>query len=92
MRNQLPVVVCSVVLLAFLFCASLLQAEDHAPININSASQETLQELDGIGSALADRIVAYRDKNPFKSKEEIIEVKGIGEKTFEDIQDDICIE
>ncbi|MFP4049484.1 MAG: ComEA family DNA-binding protein [Desulfovermiculus sp.] len=92
MRNQLPVVVCSVVLLAFLFCASLLQAEDHAPININSASQETLQELDGIGPALADRIVAYRDKNPFESKEEIIEVKGIGEKTFEDIQDDICIE
>lgn len=92
MRNQYPVVVCSVMLLACLFCASFLQAQDHAPININSASQEALQELKGIGPALADRIVAYRDKKPFESKEELTEVKGIGEGTFKDIRDDISIE
>jgi competence ComEA-like helix-hairpin-helix protein len=92
MRNQLPFVVCSAVLLACLFCASFLQAQDHGPININSASQEVLQELEGIGPALAERIVAYREKKPFESKEEITEVKGIGKGTFEDIEDDISLE
>ncbi|MFO7877135.1 MAG: helix-hairpin-helix domain-containing protein [Desulfovermiculus sp.] len=91
MRTQFCVV-CSTVLLACLFFASFLQAQDNGPININSAPQEVLQELEGIGPALADRIVAYRDKKPFESKEEIIEVKGIGEGTYKDIQDDISIE
>ena len=52
--------------------------------NLNTASAADLQRLPGIGPALAGRIVAYREANgPFRSPAQIVEVKGIGEKTFE---------
>ena len=54
------------------------------PTNLNTASAADLQRLPGIGPALAGRIVAYREAHgPFRSPAEIVEVKGIGEKTFE---------
>ena len=52
--------------------------------NLNTASAADLQRLPGIGPALAGRIVAYREANgPFRSPAQIVEVKGIGDKTFE---------
>ena len=52
--------------------------------NINTASEAALQRLPRIGPALAGRIVAYRRTNgPFRSPDQITEVKGIGEKTLE---------
>ncbi|MDT0630284.1 helix-hairpin-helix domain-containing protein [Rubrivirga sp. S365] len=55
-----------------------------APTNLNTASAADLQRLPGIGPALAGRIVAYRETNgPFRSPDQIVEVKGIGDKTFE---------
>lgn len=55
-----------------------------ARTNINTASAADLQRLPGIGPALAGRIVAYRETNgPFRSPSQIVEVKGIGDKTFE---------
>lgn len=93
MRNHFrALVVCSALLLACLFLFSPLQAQDQGPININSAPVEVLQELDGIGPALAERIVDYRAEQPFESTEEIVNVKGIGEGIFEDIQGDISVE
>ena len=58
-------------------------------IDINAASaQELSGTLPGIGDTLAQRIVEYREQNgPFRSAEEIMEVPGIGEKTFEAIRD-----
>lgn len=56
-------------------------------ININTADAQTLQELNGIGPTYAERIVAYREENgPFTSVEELMEIKGIGEKRLEKLK------
>ncbi|MDZ7759406.1 MAG: helix-hairpin-helix domain-containing protein [Desulfovermiculus sp.] len=79
-------------LLACFVLSSPLQAQDQKPININTAPVEVLTELDGIGETLAQRIIDYRQEQPFESIEEIMEVKGIGQGTFENIKDHITIE
>ena len=56
-------------------------------VNINNASSEELQLLPRVGPALAGRIITFREANgPFRSVDEIIAVKGIGEKSFEKLQ------
>ncbi|NLO89277.1 MAG: ComEA family DNA-binding protein [Clostridia bacterium] len=61
-------------------------------ININQATLEQLDTLPGIGPAYGKRIIEYREKNGgFKSIEEIMEVSGIGPKTFEKIKDLITV-
>ncbi len=68
-------------------------SESGGKININTASAEELEELNGIGKVLAERIVSFRETNgPFKSIEEIKKVSGIGEKKFEAIRDLIVVE
>jgi competence protein ComEA len=54
-----------------------------APININTASVKELDALPGIGPKTAALIVEYRQKNgPFKKIEELMNVRGVGEKSF----------
>jgi len=53
------------------------------PININTASEKDLQALPRIGPSMAKRIVAYRVKQRFLTKEDLKNVRGIGNKTFE---------
>jgi len=61
-------------------------------ININSASAEELDTLPGIGPARAADIIAYREGNGgFKNIEEIKNIKGIGDKSFEDLKDLITV-
>jgi comEA protein len=53
------------------------------PVNLNSASADELEALPGIGPATATRILEYRQKNgPFKKVEDLMNIKGIGEKSF----------
>jgi competence protein ComEA len=62
-------------------------------ININTATAEQLTLLPGIGEVTANAIVAYRTANGnFASVEDILNVKGIGEKTLEKIKDFIVLE
>lgn len=60
-------------------------------ININTATKEELETLNGIGEATANKIINYRKSNPFKEIEDIMNVPGIGEAKFNNIKNDICI-
>jgi competence protein ComEA len=59
-------------------------AADAGKVNINSASVDELQLLPRIGPSVAARIVEHREKNgQFKTAEDLMLVRGIGEATFE---------
>lgn len=51
-------------------------------VNIQTASEEELQSLPGIGPSKAAAIVTYRERRPFRSIREIMRVRGIGRATF----------
>lgn len=65
----------------------------HQPkLDINQATQADFESLPGIGPSKAAAIISYREENgPFQTVEEIKNVSGIGEKTFEKLQDKIQI-
>ena len=61
-------------------------------VNLNSATAAQIASLPGIGPKTADLVVQYRQKNgPFKKIEEIMNVKGIGEKSFLKIKDRLTV-
>lgn len=61
-------------------------------VNINTANEQQLQTISGIGPSKAKKIIAYRDsQGPFKSVDDLSKVSGIGEKTLESIRDQICV-
>ena len=61
-------------------------------IDLKTADAALLETLPGIGEVLAQRIIAYREAyGGFRSVEEIMNVKGIGEGKFADIKDLICV-
>jgi comEA protein len=63
-----------------------------AKININTAGQAELESLPRIGPKVAQRIIDYRNQNGnFKKIEDIMKVKGIGEKLFAQIKDLITV-
>lgn len=68
------------------------EAEYDGLININSANLEELKKISGVGDVKAQSIIEYREKNGgFKSIDEIKNIDGIGEKTFEKIKDKITL-
>lgn len=61
-------------------------------IHVNSATEDELTRLQGIGPSKAHAILAYRDEHgPFQQVEDLLEVSGIGEKTLENIRDYIIV-
>lgn len=62
-------------------------------IKINSADEASLQMLNGVGPAKAQSIITYREEHgPFTSMEQLMEVRGIGEKTIEQWKGKISFE
>lgn len=61
-------------------------------VNINTATAAELESLSGIGPTYAQRIIEYREQNgPFQQIEDIQQVRGIGEATFEKLKDQITV-
>ena len=61
-------------------------------ININSSAAEELMLLPGIGKSMAERIIQYRQLHKgFKKTDELMEVKGIGEKKFEKMRNFVTL-
>jgi competence protein ComEA len=91
--NRLGLALATLVILGSLSVPSLAQDKEKpagkaaapaaAVVNLNSATQAQLESLPGVGAATAKRILEYRQKNgSFKKIEELMNVKGIGEKAF----------
>ncbi len=63
--------------------AGRVRATAASPVNINAATPAQLQTLPGVGASTAQRIIEYRQKNgAFKKIEELMNVRGVGEKSF----------
>ena len=60
-------------------------------ININTASLEELMTLSGIGESKAKSIIEYRTKTPFKKKEDLLNVTGIGDSLYASIKENITV-
>ena len=61
-------------------------------INLNTANVADLQKLTGIGEKKAEQIIAYREqKGSFKKIEDLMQVSGIGEKTFASLKDQLAV-
>ena len=75
----------------FALFAMLVSVAALAAVNVNTASQQELETLKGIGPVKAKAIVDYRSKNgPFKSPADLVNVPGIGEKTVEKLKADLA--
>ena len=86
---KLFVTFAAAVALAF---ASLVPLPASAAVNINTATKDELIALQGIGPAKAQAIVDYRKQNgPFKSVDDLRNVKGIGAKRLEKLRADITV-
>lgn len=69
-----------------------LSQEKAKKVNLNQASTEELQSLTGIGPAKAEAIMAYREeKGGFRKIEELTNVTGIGDKSFEKLKDEVTV-
>ncbi len=61
-------------------------------VNINTADATALEELPGVGPALAARIIAWREENgPFRAVDELLAVSGIGERTLDGMRDQVAL-
>lgn len=90
-RNAARTFALALGLVALVAAASTAAAADNAAapapakktVNVNTASADELARLPRVGPSLAGKIVAHRDQHgPFKRAEDLMEVKGIGEKMF----------
>ena len=90
-RNR--IIALCIVVAVMMALVSVSLAQEAEKININKASSVELTQLKRIGPKLSERIVDYREKHgPFERPEDIMQVRGIGPKTFELNKDRITTE
>ena len=69
-----------------------VESQEEKKVSLNEADSRGLDSLPGVGPALAERIIKYREeKGGFKNIEELKLVSGIGDKMYEDIKDKISL-
>jgi competence protein ComEA len=61
-------------------------------LNLNTATSEQLQLLPGVGPATAEKIIAYRERYPFRSIVQLKRIKGIGQKRFDAMRPYLAVE
>jgi len=92
MRRNRIIALC-IVVAVMMALVSVSLAQETEKININKASAVELTQLKRIGPKLSERIVEYREKHgPFERPGDIMQVRGIGPKTFELNKDRITTE
>ena len=64
---------------------------DGGRVNLNSASADELARLPGVGPAKAQAIIQRRNEEPFRKPEDLRRVKGIGEKLYDRLKDQITV-
>lgn len=81
---------CLAVFAALLLSLSVAFAADK--IDLNSASMQELQSLNGVGPATASAIIKYREsKGSFSNVDELSNVKGIGDKKLQNLSDQVTV-
>ena len=85
--SRLGVALLALAVLTVGMIPSLSAAEENDPIDLNRATARELIQLPGVGEVIAKRIVDFREEHgPFKRVEDLMKVKGIGEKSLEKIR------
>ncbi|TDI12710.1 MAG: helix-hairpin-helix domain-containing protein [Acidobacteria bacterium] len=85
-----PLVLLSLLVVSLVIPAAL--AQDVPKVDLNHADQEELESLPGVGPYLAAQILEYRDKlGPFQRVEDLMNVRGIGEKKFQMLKDLVTV-
>lgn len=86
MKSKLIVLLTSVALVLPILAGAAVaspQEDEELKVDLNRAGIEELVRLPGVGEIVAERIVSYREENgAFKATEELMNVRGIGEKTY----------
>ncbi len=83
MKSKLIAVVTSVAVALPLLAGAAVAQDDELKVDLNRAGIEELVKLPGVGEIVAQRIVNYREENgAFQATEELMNVRGIGEKTY----------
>lgn len=89
-RTFVRILTCIIVISILMVPVYIIAGEK---INLNTATLEELTNLKGVGPAIAQRIIDYRDNyGPFENIEDLMKVKGIGQKIFDANKDIITVE
>jgi competence protein ComEA len=92
MRKALHILSLVLIISAF-STAAMAESAPAGVVNINTADAAQLALLPGVGAASAQRIVAYRTEHgPFKKTADLMQVKGVGAKTFERLSSYIAVD
>ena len=77
----------------FVMFSANVYAQEKEKVNINTATVKELVQLKGVGNQYAQKIVSYREaEGPFKKPEDIMNVQGVGQKTWEMNKDLIVVD